>query len=483
MEYNYELADETERDLDEVVSEIQELLSTFFNYLNVKKNSSPLKNYIKKFNLKTKRREDDGISYIKKQNILYDHGILNLLEMIIELIEFKIFKTLKSYKTEKDLDDEIVKKRPITYKQLKNLDWDKIESLPQLVARKRLESTFLKIIELLFLSVSKNEKCSLKLAPNHLFYRQMINFYPEYFTVILEEIISNISYMPNDQIDIFKPWLDSIDELSSKAGNIHLQKFFLNILSALMIHGDKTKSVRLFQSKILGGLNKLNQYKSGVIKFLCPSNGDFEDLELEIGDENDSDLQVIFCLSNTSSQTNFKENNPNFVQNIENTLGNEFILYLRDISTNAWEIREYIDYISAYIRMLISLCKDNHQEAIEKCTGDSLGLSYAFCSRAIINKLIDPSIRAAVLEFFKEVFINKFPLKRTTRFRNKCYEYDNIGKRTLTESDINWLNADIAYQSKYKDIFSVSNIRSVNFILKSLIENVFEQLPKEFAQK
>lgn len=97
--------------------------------------------------VKNSLKDKKEISYSNKQNLLLDQGTLQILMLILKLIEFLTYNTLRCIKTDNDNeDDPNARNNLASYMNLKNYDTSKLERLPQTIAKKQLKKPMEKIM-------------------------------------------------------------------------------------------------------------------------------------------------------------------------------------------------------------------------------------------------------------------------------------------------------------------------------------------------
>ena len=226
--------------------------------------------------------------------------------MILEFIFFISFETLCCLKSEKDYEDDKDKtneKDIVPYETIVGLimnDEQKLEKLPQTIARRNLDDILKTIIKIILLSCRNSERCSTFLAGYKKFFLKMVHFYPEDVTGLLEEIASNLTDFtsgvgqksraletgenPNDifikalgkiedqltrneeDLEGFHiTWTKSLEDVNSITNNNGNQIFLFDMLSALMYNKKTSKSVKKYQKAIFKEL--FGHKKGGFLKF------------------------------------------------------------------------------------------------------------------------------------------------------------------------------------------------------------------------
>lgn len=179
-------------------------------------------------------------------------------------------------------------------KQIKAYDPDKLEYLPQLIARSKLDVVFTQILKIMHLAVWRNSDCSHYLALKYSFFEKIIEIYPRQSLNILKEVGRNIASQEDEFIGFYEPWVKMLEEISEKADNIKKQTFLLNILSELIDDEATGSVIEVFQSKIYHRLfQRANRPNMTLIRFsLMASVG--------LGDEQDNSIQLVVT-HNTST--------------------------------------------------------------------------------------------------------------------------------------------------------------------------------------
>jgi hypothetical protein len=297
--FSFVLAFESEKELESEIENLSETIPKIFEYLSQqnlfssttgqKSEQSSVRNKINDRN--------NSLTFSARKNLLIEQKILEILYYIADLIFFKSWESLKCLKSGNNLVP--INKREglggspqsdsnlLTMKQLKAYDPDKLENLPQLIARSKLEGVLEQILKIMHLAVWRNSECSHFLALKYSFFEKIIEFYPRQSLNILKEVGRNITSQEDEYIGFLEPWVKMLEELSEKADNIKKQTFLLNIFSEL-IEDEATGSViEVFQSKVYQRLfQRGNRPNMTLIRFSAmPNEG--------TGDEQDNSIQLI----------------------------------------------------------------------------------------------------------------------------------------------------------------------------------------------
>lgn len=276
-----------------------------------------------------------------------------------------------------------------------------------------------------------------------------------------------------EDTDFHVTWTSQLRDVNASEGNIGNQIFLFDMLSALMYNKKTGVSSKKYQELIYNELfgKEPNSNNGGYLKFAVQSKSNLPD---------DGPILVIFCTRNTESIKHFKENNTVLVNHKGDVDGkvNEIYINLDELSKKSEldEVRIYLHYISSFIRMMAIMCRSRFDKAIKKCTekGDSsIGLSMSFCLLAFQKVGIDTSIKVALLEFYNAVFIDKHPLKPLSQYTNRCFSFDTISKRLITQKAILWLNEEITKQMDHSVWLDQYNVREINIFVSTIIKKAF----------
>jgi hypothetical protein len=304
--FSFDSAFESEKELESEIENVSETLPKIFEYLSQlntfsstsgqKSEQSSVKNKI--------IDQNNALSFAARKNLLIEQNILEILYYIADLIFFKSWESLKCLKSGSSLMP--INKREgfgnsaqsdsnfLTMKQIKAYDPDKLEYLPQLIARSKLDVVFTQILKIMHLAVWRNSDCSHYLALKYSFFEKIIEIYPRQSLNILKEVGRNIASQEDEFIGFYEPWVKMLEEISEKADNIKKQTFLLNILSELIDDEATGSVIEVFQSKIYHRLfQRANRPNMTLIRFsLMASVG--------LGDEQDNSIQLVVT-HNTST--------------------------------------------------------------------------------------------------------------------------------------------------------------------------------------
>lgn len=286
-QYDYDTSVETEKELEIEVQELTQSLNMIYHYLSSEISAKGnLNKYSEMRSVKSSLLEDEKISYDTKKQLLIEQNIMDILYKIAELIVFKTIDSLRTVKYEHQHDNILSDKNTqhnnnglISLHQLYNIGMERFDCLPQLIARKRLESPLMLIFKIMHLSVWDNEDCSNYLALKFKFFQDLIDFYPKESMDVMKEVAKNITNQEEEYIKFYEPWIQMLEEISEKQGNIKKQIFLLNTLSGLILDESNNTPIEVFQKRIYDSLFQPSSgNKNGFLKFgLNTSNGAPED--------------------------------------------------------------------------------------------------------------------------------------------------------------------------------------------------------------
>ena len=125
--------------------------------MNVNSDAGCTSAFFTKNTVKASLIEKLTMSYADKQNLLVEQNVLELLIMISELIELKIYKSMVYLKFDKDEDGGKLTYEDLKYKMDKD---DKYDRIPQNIAKRLLTTPLISIFKIFFLAASDNNICS-----------------------------------------------------------------------------------------------------------------------------------------------------------------------------------------------------------------------------------------------------------------------------------------------------------------------------------
>ena len=208
-----------------------------------------------KSTVKANLNEKISMTYADKQNLLVEQNVLELLILISECIELKIYKSMIYLKFDKEADE----KKELTYEDLKfRMDKDdKYDQIPQNIAKRMLTKPLISIFKIFFLAVSDSTVCSRFLSRFYKFFLNLSVFYPEPCCLLLQEIAKNITELVglSNGKNFYEAWISGLEEINESIGNIKQQIFYINMLSALIISdNNEGAAVTQYQNKIFKGI-------------------------------------------------------------------------------------------------------------------------------------------------------------------------------------------------------------------------------------
>ena len=370
LHFDYKEAFETEKKLEIEVKELFKNLEMIYQYLSSEVSvQGNLSKYSELRSVKSALLEEQFISYDMRKKLLIEQEIMDLLFRLAELIIFKSYESLETFRME--VIGEVVDKKStnlITMHQLKDIPPETFEELPQPIAANRLKRSLMLIFKIMHLAVWDNEDCSNYLALRFNFFQKIIDFYPKEAMDVMREVARNITNQGEEYVKFYKPWIQMLEEISEKKGNIKKQIFLLNTLSGLILDESNNTPIEVLQTKIFADFfTKAGGKKTGFLKFaLVSSSGAPE--------EDDSKYQVIFVSNNPSRlqliadrSSNFKEQNPNLANCIagnSHPATTQVYVKLLTLSKHDNELVDYVYYISAYIKLMTNLCKGRKEQHI-----------------------------------------------------------------------------------------------------------------------
>lgn len=256
--FDYDTAVETEKELEIHVQELEQSLRMIYLYLSSEVSA---KGNLTKFSelrsVRSSLLEEEQLSHSLKKQLLIEQNIMDVLFQIAELIVFKAWASLRTWKVDASKDGPGAAGRSgdkdrelISMNQLYFMGTDKSESLPQLVARKRLRQSLLQIFKIMHLSVWDNEDCSNYLALKFKFFQNLIDFFPKESMNVMKEVAKNITNQEEEYIMFYEPWIQMLEEISHTKGNIKKQIFLLNTLSGLILDETDNSPIEVFQTRI-----------------------------------------------------------------------------------------------------------------------------------------------------------------------------------------------------------------------------------------
>lgn len=295
-QFKYDQAFETEKELEIVVKDLKVNLDMIYQYLSSEISlRGNLAKYSEMRSVKSTLLEEEFISYDIKKKLLIDQKIMDILFRIAELIFFKTRESLQTFKAEHALPSidvqasgsaAVTRKNLISLHQLKNMESELDESLPQVVARYRLDNLLTYIFKIMHLAVWDSEDCSNYLALKFGFFQKVIDFYPKESMDVMRESAKNITNQESEYVKFYKPWIEMLEEISEKEGNIKKQIFLLHTLSGLILDESINEPIEEFQTNIFNSLFKGGNQKPSFLQFHLNSSGS--------SDSNENTLQIIF---------------------------------------------------------------------------------------------------------------------------------------------------------------------------------------------
>lgn len=296
-QFKHEQASETEKELEIVVKDLNINLEMIYQYLSSEISlRGNLAKYSEMRSVKNTLLEEEFISYDVKKKLLIDQKIMDILFRIAELIFFKTRESLQTFKAEQMLTSNDAnsltaniptRKNLISLSQLKSMEGELDESLPQVVARYRLDNLLMFIFKIMHLAVWDNEDCSNYLALKFDFFQKVIDFYPKEAMDVMREAAKNITCQEAEYVKFYKPWIEMLEEISEKQGNIKKQIFLLHTLSGLILDEAINEPIEEFQTNIFNSLFKPGSHKSsGFLQFYYNASGGT--------DMNENTLQITF---------------------------------------------------------------------------------------------------------------------------------------------------------------------------------------------
>jgi hypothetical protein len=107
------------------------------------------------------------------------------------------------------------------------------------------------------------------------------------------------------------------------------------------------------------------------------------------------------------------------------------------------EVYSYIEFISSYVNLLADLCKGKNEENIafmQKPKGQ-VRLTKHLCEYVLFKTKVSSILKSAFLEYYMATEIDISPMEKLTLNQNRCFEYDSILQRKISEEPIVWLNS------------------------------------------
>ena len=396
LKFNYDQAFESEKELEIEVQEVTKALEMLYQYLSAEVSlRGDLAKYSELRSVKHSLLESETIDNDTKKKLLVEQNIIDILYFLAELIVFKTIDLLRvlklehvdvgeGSKTKEDRDTFRGKagQKPgqnrndpnqslLSMHLLSKVKKEKVEpfeNLPQTIAEKKLLKPLLLVFKIMHLAVWDNEDCSNYLALRFGFFQRIIDFYPNEAMDVMREVAKNITNQDETYLRFYEPWIEMLEDISAKQGNIKKQIFLLDTLSGLILDESTNEPIDVFQTRIFNYLfDKTAGKKNGFLRFaLGGSSG--------APDEEDNRFQVIFLSSgsgNRGSSTAFKEQNPalaNYFSGNTNHAGIQVAVKLISLSRQDTELEDYIYYIAGYIKLLTNLCKGRKEEHIKEVT-------------------------------------------------------------------------------------------------------------------
>jgi hypothetical protein len=300
--FNYDQSFETEKELEIEVRETTKNLEMIYQYLSSEISvRGNLAKYSEMRSVKSSLLEEEFITYDTKKKLLIDLNIIEMLFKISELIFFKTRESLSYFKLEAGaggteglpaIDKKDQKKSMLTLGQLKHLEGDLVEGLPQLIARHRLDSLLMLVFKIMHLAVWDNQDCSNYLALKFDFFQKIIEFFPKEAMDVMREVAKNITNQEDEYSNFYEPWINMLEDISEKQGNIRKQNFILNTLSGLIVDEAINEPIEEFQTKIFNHLFNNQGSKAGQVLFALSSSAG-------VPEEDENYFQVIFKSANS----------------------------------------------------------------------------------------------------------------------------------------------------------------------------------------
>lgn len=297
LRFDYDTAFESEKELEIEVRAVSKNMEMIYQYLSSEISvRGNLTKYSEMRSVKSSLLEEEFITYDTKKKLLIDLNIIEMLFKICELIFFKTRESLSYFKLESGsggagvfpaVDKGSSKKAMLSLSQLKLLDGEMVEGLPQLIARHRLDSLLVMIFKIMYLTVWDNEHCSNYLALKFGFFQKIIEFFPKEAMDVMKEVAKNITNQEDEYINFYQPWIEMLEDISEKQGNIKKQIFILNTLSALIVDEAINEPIEEFQTKIFNHLFKSPVTKACQLLFATSSSSG-------VPEDDENYFQVIF---------------------------------------------------------------------------------------------------------------------------------------------------------------------------------------------
>jgi hypothetical protein len=296
--YDYELAGKFEKELESEVDLLNQALYSAYDYLCQCKEDSKKSALTDSDCVLRRLTEGQSLPYSRLKELLIDQNILSLLVLILNLINFKTIETLRTAKSDKDEEKDPASRKLISYAALKTMGLEKFFSIPQTIAKNRLDKATTLIIKVLILSSLDSPRCSLFLAECIEIFENLIEFRPNEMIELGYEIAQQLQCDEQTFSQFYTSWVRLLEEVNDKhSGNVKRQCLILKLLEGLTKNIEDESALIMTQDKLFSALylDKMNTRNLKMLRFIKVT---------EFGNEriNSETIRVSFVISAASKR-------------------------------------------------------------------------------------------------------------------------------------------------------------------------------------
>ena len=399
--YDYSKALESEKDLDFEAECLSECLGNLEDFL--------------------KKCQD--LPFKIKQNLLIEQRIIEILLLIVELINTKIYGISSAITDENDEEGKMAK---VPDAAKTEEEWDLLEKTPQYLARKYLDKHVRRIYKILLLSTKHSIALANVILKNSIFLSRQLTYYRKEAGDLLKEAIKNSAQLGDTDPhgDQIVKWVALLEMIRQNDGNIPLQILYLETISLACLDIQK-RGIPKYQNKVLQEFFSPNShFLKGLITF-AKKNGK---------------IYVSFARKSDVSKEEFLDYNDSLSPSNEvshEDFEGKFYFSLQELSvTKSPGVDQIIDYLSAVLWLFYSLCKDRNQDGINHIKG--IGLQADVLMHCMLDDYIHIKLKRGFIVLYEVLFIDVEPYRTIRDCSNYCYVWEEIEKKNLSEHTYLW---------------------------------------------
>ena len=426
--YDYTKALESDRDLFNEADSLREKLEALEDFLK-----NPNRNYL---------------SLKHKQFLLTEQKIVEILLLIAELIDSKVYGIRKKEDNKEDRKH---------YKHQQTLigdeKWESRAKTPQYIARKYLNSISKQIYDILRTTISHNmDVSSIVLKYSVFLSRQLVHYKNEIGPLLKTAIQNSIHIKDIDpHCEQVVQWVGLLEMIIEVENNIELQTLYLNLISHTCLGACKTGDPG-HQNKVLQEFFSPNSnFLKGLIAFL----------------KRNGKIYISFAMRDGMLKEEFLTMNPSLAGN---GIGHEeqnmkYYFSLLDLSrANTPGVELIVDYLASVLWLFYCLCKNRNEEGIEHIKGT--GLNPDVLMNCMHDSSIHIKLRRAFILLYDVLFIDVSPYKSIKDCTNHCHIWEEIDKKKLSDYTYVWHNLSNQNTLDRMKYYHKEKVKAINdFIL------------------